>query len=203
MNMHKELIFPTPIYIFDYGKQESISIALNYIKNIQNKNWESETCWSTNDDLHTISNFELLKKQIMQNVKQVFDDIGLIRESEYITCMWANVSKKLNRHNMHMHSNSFWSGVIYLSAPKNPGNIGFKDPRISSELFAMDYENDSIFRHRTIEVEPIVGRLILFPSWLYHGTRQGDFDDSQERVSLSFNILPKTKITDYSRKMEL
>ena len=199
--MHKELSFPTPIYIFDYGNSSILESPLNHIMKCDCRS--SETCRTTDDNLNTLPIFSELVNELKLKTKIVFDDIKLKRSGENITCMWANVSSKLNRHNMHMHPNSFFSGVLYLNAPKNCGNIGFKDPRYGSELLAFDFEDDSIFQHRTIEIEPVTGRLIMFPSWLYHGTRQGEFDPPEERVSLSFNVMPITNIKDHTRKLNL
>lgn len=201
--MYKTLLFSTPLYIFDYGEAEILKQPLDYVLNKSQRLFVSETCRSTEDHLHILPEFSNLVFDLKQKTKEVFDDIGLLREDEMITCMWANTSKKLNRHNMHMHQNSFFSGVLYLNAPKNAGNIGFKDPRFSAEMLSFDFTEESIFRHKTVEVEPITGRLIFFPSWLYHGTRQGEFDDDENRVSLSFNIMPKTRVTQYSRKLDM
>lgn len=200
LKMHKELLFSTPLFIYDYGDSEILKSPLNYVMNKSEKLFVSETCRSTEDNLQILPEFSYLIFDIKNKIKEVFNDIGLLREDEIITCMWANVSKKLNRHNMHLHPNSFFSGVLYLNAPNNAGNIGFKDPRYGAELLAFDFEEHSIFKNRTIEVETITGRLIFFPSWLYHGTRQGKFDDNENRVSLSFNIMPKTNVVDYGRK---
>ena len=199
--IHKELIFPTPIYIHDFKNLTLLDKPKNYILNYAKKLFVSETCWSTEDNLHTQDAFFDFNLEVKKIIKEIFDDIGIKREEEVITCMWANVSKKLNRHNLHLHPNSFFSGVVYINAPKNSGNIGFKDPRTASELLAFDFEPNSIFEHRTIEVEPVTGRMIIFPSWLYHGTRQGEFSDNENRISLSFNVIPKTNVIDYSRKI--
>jgi len=199
--MHKELVFSTPIYVFDYGNDSILESPLDYVLNCDAVS--SETCRTTDDNLHLLPVFYELVEDLKSKTKVVFDDIKLKRSGENITCMWANVSSKLNRHNMHMHPNSFFSGVLYLNAPENCGNIGFKDPRMASELLAFDFEEDSIFRHRTIEIEPVTGRLIFFPSWLYHGTRQGEFNPPDERVSLSFNIMPIANIKDHTRKLNL
>jgi len=42
------------------------------------------------------------------------------------------------------------------------------------------------------EIKPIPGSLIVFPSWLVHGTNQNK--DIFERVSISFNTFPQGKI---------
>ena len=117
--------------------------------------------------------------------------------------MWANVSKSKNRHALHLHANSYFSGVLYLDAPSSPGNIGFKDPRVASEMLSFDYKLGSMFKERTIEIEPKPGRMLMFPSWLSHGTKPGNFNDSENRISLSFNVLPKVNVQDFSRKISL
>jgi uncharacterized protein (TIGR02466 family) len=201
MRVHKELSFPTPIYIFDYEDLSILNVCLEYVTLCET--YSSKTCRTTEDNLNNLPQFSELVVDLNSKIKYVFDDLGLIRTGEKITCMWANISSSLNRHNMHMHPNSFFSGVLYLNAPKNAGNIGFKDPRIASEVLKFDFEEGSIFKNKTIEVEPITGRLILFPSWLYHGTQPGEFSPLEERVSLSFNVMPVAKITDQTRKLNL
>lgn len=198
--IHKELLFSTPLYVTDFGDVE-------VIKNLKKKvldcpvAFEDSLCKSTHDDLHKRNEFHEIHDLINPFIKSALDDIGLIREGHRITCMWSNISKPQNRHNMHLHPNSFLSGVLYLNCPPNPGNIGFRDPRHSMEMMDYDYKEDSSFRHRTIEVEPKTGRLILFPSWLQHGTRPGNFI-GDKRISLSFNVMPICSVNDYGRKIE-
>jgi uncharacterized protein (TIGR02466 family) len=102
---------------------------------------------------------------------------------------------------LHPHSNSFFSGVLYCETPGISGNIGFKDPRPAAEVLYFDYADNSIFKERTVEIEPKKGRLVMFPSWLYHGTKSGFFSENENRISLSFNIMPVTEVTDFSKKI--
>jgi uncharacterized protein (TIGR02466 family) len=207
MSQHRQtvLTFPTPIHIVDFEEIDFCSRAAEFVKKIKNsrQGFGDKLCWTTPDDLHIRQEFEELKSLLCIEVEKVLDEVGLIRESFYISCMWANLAKAENRHALHLHANSYYSGVIYLEVPHHSGNIGFKDPRASSEMLSFDYTEESIFKNRTIEIEPKKGRLILFPSWLYHGTRSGNFDDAHDRISLSFNILPKCVVTDFSRKISL
>jgi uncharacterized protein (TIGR02466 family) len=200
-----ELIFPTPIHLVQFTNLGFCTRAKNAIYNLDRKERLSsdELHWCTPDDLHLRQEFIELKNVIMSEVSLYLDNLGVIRDGEKMTCMWANVSKSKNRHAVHIHPNSFLSGVLYLNAPSVAGNIGFKDPRPGAEIFAFDYKDDSIFKHRTREVVPKEGLLILFPSWLGHGTTRGNFDDSEDRISLSFNILPTGNFTDYSRRISL
>jgi uncharacterized protein (TIGR02466 family) len=202
---HKELLFPTPLYFVDFKDTEFCDDVVVSIKKIQNNNEGigDALCWTTPDNLNSRPEFFHIKHMILNEIGQIFDDIGLIREDYYMTCMWANVSKAYNRHALHPHANSFFSGVLYLSTPGKPGNIGFKDPRWSSEMWCFDYQPGSIFQSRTIEAEPRKGRMLVFPSWLHHGTLAGEFDDSEDRISLSFNILPKANIQGFTKKLSI
>lgn len=200
-----ELIFPTPIHLvqftdvsFCYRARESI-----YKLDLSERLSDDELHWCTPDDLHLRPEFAELKSVIMSEVSLYLDKLGVIRNGEKMLCMWANVSKSKNRHAVHIHPNSFLSGVLYLSAPKIPGNIGFKDPRPGAEILTFNYTEESVFKHRTREVIPQLGLLILFPSWLGHGTNRGKFDDDEDRISLSFNVMPTGNFTDYSRRIEL
>jgi uncharacterized protein (TIGR02466 family) len=199
------LIFPTPLHIVDFNDTAFCDRAVANLNTMKTAGLGGgdHLCWTSPDDLHTRSEFEELKNIIFQEAELVFDSIGLVRDSFYFTCMWANVSKPDNRHALHIHANSFYSGVIYLEAHGNPGNIGFKDPRYGSELLSFDYTHDSVFKERTHEVMPKKGRLVFFPSWLSHGTKSGNFEYYQDRISLSFNIMPKCSIQDFTRKLVL
>jgi len=198
-------LFPTPLYVVDFDNLDFIqNIKIEVLKILQNGEvTRDELCSTTPDDLHNRESFSKLKDIILAEVELVFENIGLLYDDFYISCMWANISKSKNRHALHLHANSYFSGVLYLDAPASPGNIGFKDPRAASEMLSFDYKPGSMFKERTIEIEPKTGRMLIFPSWLYHGTRPGNFNDDENRISLSFNILPKVNVQDFSRKISL
>jgi uncharacterized protein (TIGR02466 family) len=198
-------LFPTPLYIVDFDDLYFIqNIKIEVLKILQNGEVTGdELCSTTLDDLHNREPFSKLTDIILAEVKLVFENVGLIYDDIYISCMWANISKSKNRHALHLHANSYFSGVLYLDVPSSPGNIGFKDPRAASEMLSFDYKPGSMFKERTIEVEPKTGRLLMFPSWLSHGTKAGNFNDDENRISLSFNILPKVNVQDFSRKISL
>lgn len=200
------LIFPTPVNVVDFPDTDFCDRAATAVRKIieDGEGAGDDLCWSTPDNLEVRPEFDEIKNIILTEIGRVFDYIGLVRDDYYMTCMWANMSKSKNRHALHPHANSFYSGVLYLAAPSIPGNIGFKDPRPGSEMISPLYEDGSMFKLRTIEFEPKKGRLIMFPSWLHHGTRPGQFDDTQHsRIALSFNIMPNCTVNDHTRRITL
>ena len=198
-----QLLFPTPVHIVDFDDVSFCNRAASSVRSViaNGEGAGDDLCWCTPDNLDMRPEFQEIKNIILDEVGRVFDSIGLVRDDHYMTCMWANISKPKNRHALHPHANSYYSGVIYLEAPGVPGNLGFKDPRPGSEMLSFDFKNDTIFKLRTVEYEPKLGRLIMFPSWLHHGTRPGNFDESLDRIALSFNIMPKCTITDHTRRL--
>jgi uncharacterized protein (TIGR02466 family) len=86
----------------------------------------------------------------------------------------------------HTHSNCALSGVFYVKAPKNCGNIVFQDPSWVAK--SMIYNKNAEFpKDQTrYDVSPEDGMMIIFPSWLPHSTKKNLSTDS--RIIISFNI---------------
>lgn len=103
-----------------------------------------------------------------------------------IILSWANKADRNGAHRMHVHPNSFISGVYYVS--ENPSPTMFEDPRYqirSGWLVGTPHEiGDS-----TWACPSDTGTLVVFPSWLPHFT---DPDPTLEgwRYTISFNIIP-------------
>ena len=48
--------------------------------------------------------------------------------------MWANINPPGGYNAPHIHPNSLFSGVYYIKAPKNSGNLVCNDPRPGVQL---------------------------------------------------------------------
>ncbi len=103
-----------------------------------------------------------------------------------MSTFWVNIQPRFCFHAEHIHPYSHISGVYYLSAPPDSGEIVFKDPRPVRTMSMPPYtqlgsENSDVFT-----VAPAEGHLLLFPSWLTHAVRQNNTE--YDRISLSFNF---------------
>jgi uncharacterized protein (TIGR02466 family) len=189
-----DLLFPTPIgeldvennILFHQAGTEVLKLMRDVDKELLDENSE----WTTGDDLHLLPQFAALTKLINTEASEFFAEIiGLDINDLGMTGMWANVRRGGSRHHMHVHPNSFFSGVTYLQLPKeNPGDIIFADPR-PGVMFNADWKKDGPLSYRSWWYTPAVGKVLFFPSWLEHGTEGGKFDDNELRVSLSFNYI--------------
>ena len=90
----------------------------------------------------------------------------------------------------HDHYGALVSGVLYLQVPKESGEIIFHNPiearRVSNTFFdrAKKEENDYNFSH--VKYKPVVGKMLIFESWLQHTVEQNK--SNSNRISVSFNI---------------
>jgi len=102
--------------------------------------------------------------------------------------MWFNINGEGGYHVTHTHPNSMFSGVYYISAPVNSGNINFEHPALDTMQYDWRDRYKAIFNEVNSEnyhMPALSGRLLLFPSWLKHSVSQNLIKEN--RISLSFN----------------
>ncbi|MBT3536506.1 MAG: tetratricopeptide repeat protein [Rhodospirillaceae bacterium] len=105
----------------------------------------------------------------------------------YRMVMWAVILDQEGYLETHIHEGSWISGAYYVSIPDfqdgrqedHPGCIEFGRP-------AKHFEVDEGFPIRV--VRPSDGRLVLFPSSMFHRTIP--FQADAERICISFNCFP-------------
>lgn len=110
---------------------------------------------------------------------------------------WFQIQNGMSFHDVHTHGNCSWSGVYYVQidpAPKRHqhsvlaklnGVTRFYGPYTQWQSGAyMDFGN-AYLQNNVIDIEPEVGKLVLFPSYLPHMAMpyEGDLD----RIIISFN----------------
>jgi uncharacterized protein (TIGR02466 family) len=99
---------------------------------------------------------------------------------------WANVNRAGTSNSVHIHPDNHWSGVLYVKSPnfftdplKNAGAIQFQDPRGAINMLKTPGLSDNV------ACAPEVGRILVFPSWLYHSVSPFSLDEV--RISIAFN----------------
>ena len=184
-------LFPVPIHIFDVNgfdevKNELIDYAYNLKKedegvSISNYGgWQSSGFEIVNEDdvLHSflincLSDFPSLKKSI-----------------DMFVYGWINVNKPGDYNIKHTHPTSDLSGVLWVKAPENCGNIVFDSPfafqtHNEVESYTDEFRNLNNYNHCHY-FNPIEGRILVFPSHLQHHVLHNKSEE--DRISVSFNI---------------
>ena len=100
--------------------------------------------------------------------------------------LWVNLLRPGGHHSAHIHPHSVVSGTLYLALPPQAGAIRFEDPRFGLMMaapprFAQAPEPMRSF----VTVEPRVGDVLLWESWLRHEVMP--HGGKGERISVSFN----------------
>ena len=101
-----------------------------------------------------------------------------------LTNSWASIYGKGHFVPDHIHPMAHLSVVFYAAATEGTGEISFKNPAYSA--YAMSYGDKGLFRD-TLIVQPKKGMMIVFPSFLEHGTRP--HEDHAERIIFSTNAV--------------
>lgn len=185
---HRQQLFPTEIYLHNYEAEpwcDYYVAQLDLIRTHQGRT-NSNGSWTSPDDLDLRPEWQPLKELILSTAHACMTDQGIVFEQIHMNCMWANIHGKSSSHQQHQHPNSHWSGVVYLALDEqDPGELYFRDPRVQAHTWAFEYlpgrEHGDHWQLR-----PQRGQMIIFPSWLEHGTQAHASD--QERYCVSFNL---------------
>ncbi|AOV58726.1 hypothetical protein T040910_221 [Synechococcus phage S-CAM3] len=91
--------------------------------------------------------------------------------------IWFNINPPGAYNHIHVHPGSLLSGVLWIKAPKESGNLFLRDPLEMNSYCLGD---------NAISFPPEEGTMMLFPSYLPHdvGTNMSE----ETRISVSFNL---------------
>ena len=107
-----------------------------------------------------------------------------------IKSIWININKKNNFNRLHNHPECDLSGVLWIKAPKNSGNLEFTSPHDFVQAKEMSFyskkyrDENKIFPNYYFP--PTAGLVMIFPSFLLHQVRPNK--SNQDRISVSFNL---------------
>lgn len=98
---------------------------------------------------------------------------------------WISIQNKGSRLIQHKHTGCALSGAIYLNVDYDSSRLIFDSPNPYS-AFQM-YSQYTKFSQETHAITPEVGDLIIFPSWLSHGSGN-EINETDNRTIISFNV---------------
>lgn len=207
-----QLLFPTPLFVGTSGDEkarasiEALSYA--YLK----ESYEQERAEGLVSEGWTdhIKTADVEKKKKMgitsfyndnlvhnEDWKDAYDfilNMAGTMLSEYhnvegmkIANMWTTIYPDDAFVPEHIHACFSVSGVYYVKAPKDCGNIVFRDPSWVAKTMNV-WAGNKTFPHdgTTHSYTPEPGLMILFPSWLPHSTRPNL--SGEDRIIVSFNL---------------
>ena len=189
--MIKEEFFPTIFYAKDIKLDNDMlaTYFLNLSKQDPGVHKTNVKGWHSKNLDHSQTEIQPLLKELFDMQKEIYQEEMLDREP-LLGNIWANLNPSGGYNKTHMHPNSLWSGVYYIKAPKNSGKLVCNDPRPGVQI-KMPVRKEGTMPQslwREVFIEPQSGRVIMFPSWIWHYVEPNESNDI--RISMSFNFIP-------------
>ena len=195
-------IFPVKIgsYIFPCEhktrlKQLCFDIIDKYKNNreyaVQNYNSVHLTHYFDQEDLVSplldYPGFETFNSWIKRcSIDYINNILGCNCDNVVIAQCWINDCSKGGSQQSHNHANSVISGTYFVNfTPEIHAPLTFCKPNIEGKPYLSIDRNAMIAAH----IEPCDGTLLLWESHINHGYHSNDTD---KRISISFNVIPET-----------
>ena len=188
--MIREEFFPTSVFGKDI-QLDNNKLAQDII------NWSNQDPgvaktnvkgWHSTTDMASKPEYQPLVNELMIMSKDIFKEEWLDREP-ILGNMWANINPKEGSNQPHIHPNSLFSGVYYIKSNPQAGRLKIYDPRPGAQIVMPVRKEGQPPKHlwRDANLDPLTGRLIMFPAWLWHAVEPNQSDEL--RISVSFNFI--------------
>lgn len=190
-------LFPMPVYEHD-GTIDEIFLIQDEIKKklpiiFETDKFENPPGW--NDGVqtnikarhHSIRDFGLvhLEKYIEKHVANYIKAVGAWEPvPTKLVHSWINLTSHGQRQDWHTHQDSSITGTYYYQTNGEDGDFTFETPNPYTQLEIFPY-GEMVQKYSN--VQPKVGKIILFPGWVNHRVEVNKTDHT--RISISFNCL--------------
>ena len=186
-------LFPSCVWLHELADHQALNepmaAELAKLREVSGHALSDQGAWQSRGDLHRQPAFQPLVKCIGAACSGVMEFLRYRVEGFEITDCWANINPPGQAHPIHHHPNNFLSGVYYLQAPKNCGNIVFHDPRLQAIVLLPEVSERTPLNAVKHRFEPKAGQLLVFHSWFQHWVEANKGE--QDRISIAFNIMLK------------
>jgi uncharacterized protein (TIGR02466 family) len=187
MAMHTELWFPSVIW----------SAVIHAVDNTELKKFAYDR--KKVDSGRAISNFNgYQSSDILSGDHAQIDRLVGYLNQEIATCakqvglpqleiqnIWLNINPPGAYNELHHHLGSVLSGVYYVEAKPEQGNIQFERTDGAEYHIPEKIEQETYYTCTRATYAAKTGALYIFPSWLKHSV-QGNRSNA-DRISISFN----------------
>lgn len=193
-------LFPTTILSKLLNDSISIKDITSYKSYLYNETYleGDQSRITVNQKLLDLPIFTSLKKQILTQSKTYLDSLGHIYEDLQISNSWGTKTNKGEQSFPHSHSNSYISGVYYLT---EGSDIIFSNPLKNPTFNPMrNYIKGNPRSYNSYSIQPQSNLLLLFSSQLVHQVEKSNIDN---RLSIAFNIIPKGEFGELTQRLYL
>lgn len=200
----KKTYFPTMVFQIDVADAEALNQKLlkaTYEERkrdqagISRSNFKELGGWHSHNNLHKEDAYGELVGHINDATSRISNELGYSKKHRLtIGTMWSIINPPGSSNRAHVHPGCIWSGVYYIQAPENAGNIEFVEPRtahLMNQPIYIPNQRRPKECWTKVRFTPTPGKMLIFPSWLYHGVDPNltkEEGDAANRVIISFNL---------------
>ena len=193
MIVHNHITFPLIVTeiecdFYRYIRDDLIDWIYKYQSTAETVHLTNRGGWQSPSDFYQQETFSEFKSYILNNA---FQSLTHYNRRFELSNMWININKKGNYNTAHNHPGCIMSGVFWVKAPENCGNLRFLSPHSFAECFLLQSFQDDDVRKKvnyseSMDFMPKDGVMILFPSHLQHLVESNESDE--DRISIAFNL---------------
>jgi len=187
MAMHTELWFPSVIWssiTHVVNNQALKTFAYDRKLNdvgVENSNYNGFQ--SSDIQIGTHIEIDKLVRYLNKEIDSCAKQTGLPELTIYN--LWLNINPPGAYNQLHHHTGAVLTGVYYVEAEDNQGNILF-DRSDNAEYHIPEYvEKETYFTSTRATYKAKTGALYIFPGWLKHSVEGNN--SNTDRISISFN----------------
>ena len=185
-----EKFFPTFVYGKDIqlDNNQLTQDIINWSNQDKGINKTNVKGWHSTTDMASKPEYQQLVTELLRMQKEIYNNEHLDRHAK-LGNMWANINPPGGLNNPHIHPNALFSGVYYVKSNPKSGRLKIYDPRPGAQ-FSMPARkpgNPGKDLWRDVNLEPVTGRIIMFPAWLWHSVEPNKSNDI--RITVSFNFI--------------
>jgi uncharacterized protein (TIGR02466 family) len=189
-------LFSVPIlYQLDSGRR----LTVNELAVIDSLDRESvPNNFSKNHNILELPGLEQLKVFCQTAINEYAKEVCKVTDEFYVTNSWTTKNLTSVDHHKHSHPNSIFSGVFYFQAEENasPMTVHYKSPIFKDFALNYHYSEYSMFNSNDWSFPVQTGTLIIFPSWLEHGSLKNE--STVPRQLIGFNSFVRGKFGDFN-----
>jgi len=180
-------LWSVPVY------ETNITVAENLVDYVKNSQYERVFAenGSMSKNLNVLDDNIDLKNKIENEIKKFLNEyIGVTKDIKFvIKSSWIVKHKQNDYAHSHYHKGIF-TGVYYVKAPENCGNLVLHNNPQFNNCFStslnLDFEKRNLINCEGHSIKVEEGKLVIFPSQVYHSTEKNiNVDD---RYCIAFDI---------------
>jgi len=135
-----------------------------------------------------LNGVDFFKTRLNELIYEYCVELSINPNSVVLSNSWINIQEPKSKLDFHVHPKSIISGVLYIKVDCNSSKLVLMNPNPHSlySNYFISSNGNSKYNNQFYRIVPQIGDLILFPSWLSHGSGEENFSD--QRIVLSFNV---------------